>query len=767
MEEEMDGPKHRIRTFVLIWAPLLFFMRSSNAETGASLEGREFCSRENDQYCITLTEAKITAEAGLCVVIPCSFTTDNDFRPQTAVWYKCDAARPNCGEADVIFHSNVYNRYVQPGFKGRVLLLESRVWWKNCSIIINDLKESDSGSYQFRVKGYLHGRASGFSFSPRATVSVKGLSQKPTVAIPPLTAGRPATLTCTAPGLCFGSEPSIGWTWRGAGERGSHITGNITALRAESLVAFARRHSSTLTFNPSAEHHGTNITCEVTFAGQVTTEETATLIVTYVKEVRISQSTSVKEGETLNLTCSVESFPPSLIAWTKLSDQNGTGRNLQNDTLTDLRNDTERHPQEKGGTATLYIPNVAAEDSGQYICTVQHLNNTWTGNVNVTVIYVREPVITGHTAVNRGDDLHLTCSVDSFPPSLVKWTKLGSSTNLHSGSDMRNDTGSATLIIPNVATGHSGRYICAAEHLYKAVTVYADVTVTWFSNILKNSGCGVQSEVLTCVCVSEGFPLPAIEWPLLKNNTEYSIITTVSNHTVNSTVVLTVKGRPNTSVECVSSNINGEARENLTIGLTPSGHLGEGPSPKMSQNVSWLGTFIAFFIGAILSAVICFLAKTCHRKKQGAPGNLDETLEMVTGQEDTLMHDGQAATGDQTHGRGRAEDGTVAVEKRAPGLDTGPEDVNYVSIDFSRLKRKSGRDAAEKQETTETVYAEIKKQAKEERGGDGGAEGEMLEGKDEEAMIEEDEETKRCVPQEEEGDDLAVYSNVQDIMAAM
>lgn len=105
-----------------------------------------------------------------------------------------------------------------------------------------------------------------------------------------------------------------------------------------------------------------------------------------VKEVRISQSTSVKEGETLNLTCSVESFPPSLIAWTKLSDQNGTGRNLQNDTLTDLRNDTERHPQEKGGTATLYIPNVAAEDSGQYICTVQHLNNTWTGNVNVTVI---------------------------------------------------------------------------------------------------------------------------------------------------------------------------------------------------------------------------------------------------------------------------------------------------------------------------------------------------------------------------------------------
>uniref|UniRef100_A0A4W6C0J1 CD80-like immunoglobulin C2-set domain-containing protein n=1 Tax=Lates calcarifer TaxID=8187 RepID=A0A4W6C0J1_LATCA len=39
--------------------------------------------------------------------------------------------------------------------------------------------------------------------------------------------------------------------------------------------------TSTLTFNPSAEHHGTNLTCKVRFKWAVITKETVTLNVTY------------------------------------------------------------------------------------------------------------------------------------------------------------------------------------------------------------------------------------------------------------------------------------------------------------------------------------------------------------------------------------------------------------------------------------------------------------------------------------------------------
>ncbi|XP_032363005.1 myeloid cell surface antigen CD33 [Etheostoma spectabile] len=265
--------------FVLIWTTLLFTVR----DTGASLEGTPFCEKG---FCITLSEEEITAEAGLCVVIPCSFTTSYYFRPQHVVWYKCEPSKTKCTDSDIIFNTNKNNNKTQSGFRGRVSLLEPDVSRRNCSIMVNDITESDSGSYQLRVNGLLNERTDGFRFSPRTTVSVKDLTQKPTVMIPPLTEGQQSTLSCTAPGLCSGSDPEITWTWRGAGEKDSHIPGNITDFRTENLTAVTWRHSSTLTFNSSAEHHGTNISCKVSFTNNITTEETVTLNVAYVRKLK-------------------------------------------------------------------------------------------------------------------------------------------------------------------------------------------------------------------------------------------------------------------------------------------------------------------------------------------------------------------------------------------------------------------------------------------------------------------------------------------------
>ncbi|XP_034384496.1 sialic acid-binding Ig-like lectin 5 isoform X2 [Cyclopterus lumpus] len=601
--------------FVLIWATLLFSVRGIDAVTGESVKRLQSCYSE---FCITLIEGEITAEAGLCVVIPCFFTTGNGFTPQYVVWYKCEPPKGRCGDADVIFHTNENNNNkVQAEFLGRVSLLEPDVSQKNCSIIINELTESDSGKYQVRVNSVNYWGQERSTFSTRATVSVKGLTQKPSVLIPPLTEGQQTTLTCTAPGLCSGSHPEITWTWREAGEKDSYITGNITAV--------TQGRSSTLTFNPSAEHHGTNVTCKVNFTSNISTDETATLNVAYVKDFRTTGTTIVKEGETLNLTCSVESFPPSLITWTTSSEtnrQNGTERNRQNN--------TELFMQRESETGTLSISNVTTDNSGKYICRAKHLNITLVKIVDVKVIYVKKPVITGRTTVEEGDALSLTCSVESFPPSHITWTVLGSNKKLYNGPEK--DTGSATLVLPNVTTEVSGQYICTAQHLDKTVATYADVTVTWFSKILNNSGCEVQSGVLTCVCISEGFPLPTIEWPLLKNHTEYSVITTVSNHTVNSTATLTVKDHSGTSIECVSSSGNGEARETINIRKNTLEQKG---TPL--RLVSWLGVVIAFLLGVLLSALLCGLTTKCHRKIRKISRNLDETLEMGTSPEDPLV----------------------------------------------------------------------------------------------------------------------------------
>uniref|UniRef100_A0A3B4GFF1 B-cell receptor CD22 n=1 Tax=Pundamilia nyererei TaxID=303518 RepID=A0A3B4GFF1_9CICH len=300
----------------------------------ASAWGQQHCV---GRYCVTLSEQELTAEAGLCVVIPCSFTTADAFTPKHTVWYKCEASQHSCSDADIIFQSNKNtDKKAQAAFEGRVSRLEPDVTQKNCSIIINDLKESDSGSYQFRVTGELNGKQDGFTFIPRVTVSVKGMKAIPRRIM-----------------LILNTQSSGGTE--------SYITGNSTAFKTEGLTPFTQRHVSTLTFNPSSENHNTNVTCKVHFIGKIMKEETLGLNVNckyfysiklaffFLKSVELCSVSCILLGDNLNLTCSVESFPPSLILWSKL----GSVTNLHNDT----------------GSAKLAIQNVTTEDSGQYICT--------------------------------------------------------------------------------------------------------------------------------------------------------------------------------------------------------------------------------------------------------------------------------------------------------------------------------------------------------------------------------------------------------------
>uniref|UniRef100_A0AAX7UJ74 Ig-like domain-containing protein n=1 Tax=Astatotilapia calliptera TaxID=8154 RepID=A0AAX7UJ74_ASTCA len=320
--------KNRIRHDLLLFETknCLFFYISL-ALIGASAWGRQHCV---SGYCVTLNEGEVTVEAGLCVVIPCSYRTGDGFTPKHIAWYKCEVSEPRCGNPIMIFHTNNSIK-VQSGFKARVSFLEPDLSQNNCSIFINKLKQSDSGSYHLRVIGF---------------------KLKPTVMIPTLTEGQQATLTCTAPDLCSGSVPEITWTWRGAGGTESYITGNSTDYKTENLTDATQSPVSTLTFNPSAKHHNTNVTCKISF--------------TDLKEVKIRGVTRVKEHESLNLTCSVESFPLSLIRWSRLSSD------------TNLKSDSR--------SATFIILNATTKHAGQYVCTAQYMNNTLKEKVTVRVM---------------------------------------------------------------------------------------------------------------------------------------------------------------------------------------------------------------------------------------------------------------------------------------------------------------------------------------------------------------------------------------------
>uniref|UniRef100_A0A3B3TY62 Ig-like domain-containing protein n=1 Tax=Poecilia latipinna TaxID=48699 RepID=A0A3B3TY62_9TELE len=349
---------------------------------GNALQREKSCKPEG--YCVTFNEDEIRAEVGLCAVIPCAFTSL--FAPKHIIWYKCDTAR--CYYPEIIFHSDKNKENIQPGFKGRVSLVEPDVAQKNCSIIINDLKESDSGSYRLRIEGKATGEA--FSYEEKPTLLVTELNQKPSVMIP-MTEGQQVTLTCTAPGLCSGSPPNITWMWRGKGENDSFIKGNITALKTENLT----RHSSTLSFNPSAKHNNTNVICKVSFPGNITREESVSLNVSckyvlYLSEIQcffqfykyeVVGKNPEREGDDLNLTCSVDSFPPTVIGWSKSTKQ----AEHQSHNLTKVHGRHEICHQDTSTIFLFSITNVTAKDAGLYICTAKYPNYTLREEINVTV----------------------------------------------------------------------------------------------------------------------------------------------------------------------------------------------------------------------------------------------------------------------------------------------------------------------------------------------------------------------------------------------
>ncbi|XP_067367058.1 sialic acid-binding Ig-like lectin 14 isoform X2 [Channa argus] len=255
--------------FFFKWATLLLAVWRHSAGTESPGENK-LCQHGS---CFNLSVAGQTAEAGLCVVIPCSFTTNEKHTAQHVAWYKCEGSEHTCNKS-LIFDSNKNEPASE--FKERVSMLEPDLSKKNCSITIRNLKKSDSGFYEVRVYGKFSGTKDDYMLSNKTNITVTDLRQKPTVTISSQKLGEQTTVTCTAPGLCSEPVPQITWKWRGNAENVFHDTVK----------------SSNLTFNLSAEHHGAQVTCKISFTGNMTTEETLTLNVTGMKETGITKQSS-------------------------------------------------------------------------------------------------------------------------------------------------------------------------------------------------------------------------------------------------------------------------------------------------------------------------------------------------------------------------------------------------------------------------------------------------------------------------------------------
>ncbi|KAK1895168.1 Sialic acid-binding Ig-like lectin 6 [Dissostichus eleginoides] len=98
------------------------------------------------------------------------------------------------------------------------------------------------------------------------------------------------------------------------------LNGNSDGLTYyERAVLSVKRHSSTLTFDPSAEHHSSNVTCEVSFTNNIIAEETVTLNVTFYPNILNSSKCEVQSG-VLTCVCVSKGIPLPYIIWPLLNN---------------------------------------------------------------------------------------------------------------------------------------------------------------------------------------------------------------------------------------------------------------------------------------------------------------------------------------------------------------------------------------------------------------------------------------------------------------
>lgn len=92
-----------------------------------------------------------------------------------------------------------------------------------------------------------------------------------------------------------------------------------------------------------------------------------------MRSLVISDERTVEEGNSLNVTCWVESYPLSRITWTK----SGSGTELNYEVNTDIQNNKK--------SVLLMIHDATTEDSGKYICTAEFLETSVSISTDIMV----------------------------------------------------------------------------------------------------------------------------------------------------------------------------------------------------------------------------------------------------------------------------------------------------------------------------------------------------------------------------------------------
>uniref|UniRef100_A0A8C3H671 Ig-like domain-containing protein n=1 Tax=Chrysemys picta bellii TaxID=8478 RepID=A0A8C3H671_CHRPI len=324
---------------------------------------------------------------------PASYDTDNPSAQLDIQWYK----EPATVGQDPPVASSLSSAGVSQETQGRFRLTGDPANG-DCSLQINDARRMDAGIYILSIeKGSFE-----HTYRSNADVTVPAL----TISVP----GKSMTITCTAPGRCYGTPPRVAWTGPF-----NDTAQNVSAELANGTWA----HSSVFRFTPTLGDNGKELVCNITYyppQGPSTTRtirlhvssearRRGTLRAAWMDPARPGQpvlasaegaivSLETQEGDSLSLSCEAGSRAEATLSWAWKNGSLSSGQ---------------------GGAGHLELLNLSRGDAGEYRC--------WAKNSYGWASRALPQLRTGlnGSCQREGPNISCSCSLRSQPPPWLQW----------------------------------------------------------------------------------------------------------------------------------------------------------------------------------------------------------------------------------------------------------------------------------------------------------------------------------------------------------
>uniref|UniRef100_A0A8C8S4Q0 Heparan sulfate proteoglycan 2 n=1 Tax=Pelusios castaneus TaxID=367368 RepID=A0A8C8S4Q0_9SAUR len=218
-----------------------------------------------------------------------------------------------------------------------------------------------------------------------------------------------------------------------------------------------------------------------------------------------SSSSSITEGQTLDLNCLITGHAPATVTWYKRGGSLPDGHQISG--------------------SRLRIPQVSAADSGEYVCHVSTGTVVQEASVIVPIegstgssysLAITPPIRieASSSSVAEGQTLDLNCLVGGHEPATVTWYKRGGS--LPEGHQV---SGSRLRLV-QVSRADSGEYICRAGAkeasliitIQQSSSISYPVGVTPPVRIETSSASITEGQTLDLNCMVAGQAQPRVTW---------------------------------------------------------------------------------------------------------------------------------------------------------------------------------------------------------------------------------------------------------------